>query len=123
MRRDVGLVYSETMFTIGRGARIPDVAFVSAATLKAHPQEDGAIAFAPDLAIEVISESEPAEDAEQKVREYLTAGVQEVWQMYPKSRFIRVRTSAGYRDLYPSDVISTPVLPGFTAAVADLFPA
>jgi len=122
-RPEVGVVFSETMFSVGEGARIPDVAFVSKARMDAHPEDDGPISFAPNLAIEVVSDSEPAEDAELKVREYLAAGVEEVWQMYPKGRFVRVRTSDGYRDLYPSDAISTPVLPGFNTPVGDLFPA
>jgi hypothetical protein len=66
----------------GGGARILYVAFVSHGKLALLPDEDIAIPFAPDLAIEIISNSEIAARAEKKVREYLASGVQEVWQVY-----------------------------------------
>ena len=121
--RGVGRVYSETMFSVGDAARIPEVAFVSKAKLDAHPEQDGPIPFPPDLAIEVISESETADYAEEKAAEYLAGGVQEVWQMYPKRRLIRVRTSASTHDLQQNDTVSSALLPGFNVKVADVFPA
>lgn len=116
---EAGMVFSETQFAILRGARIPDVAFVSAPRL----QLPGAPTWiAPDLAIEIISDSETAEASESRLQEYLAAGVQEVWQMYPKLALIRVHTPAGSTALHANDVITSPLLPGLTATVRDLFP-
>ena len=113
-RHPIGSASSESQFTMaGGGARIPDVAFVSRSKLAPLLDEDIAIPFAPDLAIEIISNSEIAARAEKKVREYLASGVQEVWQVYPADRFVRVRTADGIRDLGEDQFLETPVLPGF----------
>lgn len=121
-RRRIGRVFSETQFTmVGGGARIPDVAFVSQRKLDSLPDQDMAIPFAPDLAIEIISNSEIAARAEKKVQEYLASGVQEVWQVYPKDRRVRVRTLEDSRDFAADELLETPVLPGFQVKVQALF--
>lgn len=115
----VGAIYSESQFAILRGARIPDIAFVSSE----RDRLPGApTSIAPDLAVEIISDSETATATEQKLREYLAAGVQEVWQMHPELLLIRVHTPAGSRAYQAGDVIASPLLPGFSATVRDLFP-
>ena len=83
--------------------------------------EDIAIPFAPDLAIEIISNSEIAARAEKKVREYLASGVQEVWHVYPPDRFVRVRAADRIRDLGKDQFLKTPVLPGFQVEVQAFF--
>ena len=119
---ELGEVYSESMFPLGpETARIPDVAFVGREKAVLIPDADVVIPVAPDLAAEVISESESAADAEKKVREYLAAGVTEVWQIYPAERLVRVRTAGGIRDLADDETLETPVLPGFRVAVKTLF--
>jgi Uma2 family endonuclease len=118
----IGRAFPESQFTMaGGGARIPDVAFVSHSKLALLPDEDIAIPFAPDLAIEIISNSEISARAEKKVREYLASGVQEVWQVHPADRFVRVRAADGIRDLAEDQWLETPVLPGFQAKVQSLF--
>jgi Uma2 family endonuclease len=119
---EFGEVYAESMFPLGpETARIPDVAFVSHDKAGLIPDADVVIPVAPDLAVEVISESESAEDAETKVRQYLAAGVQEVWQVYPRERVVRVRTVEAIRDLVEDQVLETPVLPGFRIEVKTIF--
>ena len=121
-RYSSGAVFSESQFTLNEGtARIPDVAFVGNVKLKSLPDADVPIPFAPDLAIEVISASEPAADAETKVVEYLAAGVEEVWQVYPNERRVRVRRADGIWDLESTETLRTPVLPGFEVGVGSLF--
>ena len=118
----IGRAFSESMFTMaGGGARIPDVAFVSQSKLALLPYADIAIPFAPDLAVEIISNSEIAARAEKKVQEYLASGVQEVWQVYPIARFVRVRTAQGSRDVAEGELLETPVLPGFQVQVQAFF--
>jgi Uma2 family endonuclease len=118
----IGRAFSESQFTMaGGGARIPDIAFVSQSKLALLPNEDIAIPLAPDLAIGIISNSEMAARAEKKVQEYLASGVQEVWQVYPTDRFVRVRTAEGLRDLAEDQLLETPVPPGFQAKVQAFF--
>jgi Uma2 family endonuclease len=118
----IGSVFAESQFTLNANtARIPDVAFVGSAKLALLPDADAPIPFAPDLAVEVISESESAADAEAKVQEYLASGVAEVWQVYPREQRVRIRRTEGILDLASNQVIDSPVLPGFQAPVSDLF--
>ena len=79
--------------------------------------------FAPDIAIEVLSSSEGVMEVRGKVREYLNAGSVEVWLLDHANREVQVHTQAGIRVLQATDVLETPLLPGFRVAVADLFMA
>ena len=117
-----GEVYAESLFKLSSDtARMPDAAFVGAAKAALLSDGEGLIPVVPDIAVEVISESENAADAETKVREYLAAGVSEVWQFYARERFVRVRTSSGSRDLSGDDRLETPMMPGFSAPVSSFF--
>lgn len=117
-----GAVFAETQFTmINGGARIPDIAFIKAGKMASLPRPDVAAPCAPDLAIEVISESETASYSEKKATEYLDSDVSELWRFYPALRKVRVRTAAGIRDLTGDDVLQSPLLPGFRIAVSKIF--
>lgn len=118
----LGWILSESMFTLGEDrARIPDVAFVRMEKWNNLPQENAPIPFAPDLAIEIVSESENAAEAETKVGDYLAAGVTEVWQMYPRERRIRIRREGEIRDVEGDQMVITSVLPGFSLAASEFF--
>jgi Uma2 family endonuclease len=124
---DIRSVFAESQFTLNGGtvnedtARIPDVAFVSSAKVAMLPDADVPIPFAPDLAVEVISESETAADAETKVIEYLSAGVAEVWQVYPRERRVRIRRTGIIVDLASGEILESPALPAFRVPVQNLF--
>ena len=119
--RDV-YVFSETMFSLGPNtARIPDVSIVLDLKAKQLPTDDVAIPFAPDLAAEIVSPFESASDAEKKVSEYLAAGVQEVWQVFPAQRLIRVHHSGSIRDFTENEKITSSLLSGFTEPVEQFF--
>jgi Uma2 family endonuclease len=118
----VGRIFAESMFPLADDtARIPDVSFVNADKIKSVRITKGTIPFAPDLAVEIISESEPAGDAELKVRQYLAAGVTEVWQVYAELALVRVRTRESLRDLEGEQIIESAVLPGFRCPVKQFF--
>lgn len=118
--RSVGRVFAETQFTILRGARIPDVALVLTGRLE---EIDAPTSIAPDLAIEIISESEKAGEAELKLQEYLAGGVREVWQMYPELKLVRVHTPEGCSIYKGEETLTSRLLPAFSVKVCDLFPA
>lgn len=120
--RDLGRVYVETCFALSDDtARVPDVAFVSHAKRRLKVVGDSPTELIPDLVIEVISPSERVLAAEEKVDDYLTNGVPEVWQLFPRTQRLRVRTRTSLRDLSADDFIETPVLPGFRVQVAEFF--
>ena len=101
--------------------RKPDVSFVAFDRLAGLP--DGYLRLAPDLAAEVVSSAETYCEIEDKVDEYLAAGVRLVWVVNPPNRSIRVHRPDGtVTDLRQADDLTGEnVLPGFRCGVADLF--
>ena len=104
-------------------SRMPDVSFVS--TDRLQPDIFGALYDgAPDLAVEILSESNTASEIAQKIREYLNAGGKAVWVIDIHARTLTVHT-AGAPPLVLTDadaVDGGDYLPGFTCAVADMLP-
>lgn len=120
------LYAAETGFILKRNpdtVRAPDVAFVTAERAAKQQQETGFFDGAPDLAVEVISPSETMDDIEGKLFDYLDAGSQMVWLVYPRTQTITVyRSLTDIRIFTVADVIDCePLLPGFSVAVEELF--
>jgi Uma2 family endonuclease len=86
--------------------------------------KDGYTTIPPDLAVEVVSPNDGASEVAEKVQEYLRAGVNLVWLIYPETRqalVIRGDRSATW--LQEGDELSgEDVVPGFRCRVGDLFP-
>lgn len=103
--------------------RIPDVSFVSWTRLPKGAIPEGFIACAPDLAIEIVSPGDRAEEVYAKVHEYLDAGTRLVWVVWPRHHSITVYTPDHMaRELREGDELDgNDVLPGFRALVAELF--
>jgi Uma2 family endonuclease len=106
--------------------RRPDVAYVSNARWPsdcAMPLKENAWDVVPNLAVEVLSTYDLAEDSLHKVSEYFQAGVQLVWVVYPESRRIYVYESATrIHVLTTNDTLDGgTVLPGFQLRVESLF--
>ena len=121
-----GVVFVEAGFVLGRDPDVllfPDVALVRADRLPPGGPWDRYPDIAPDLAIEIVSPSNTAQKVEDKVAEYLAAGVPLVWVLHPKRRTVTVRTPDGPRRV-PSErdeLDGGDVLPGFRLPVARLF--
>jgi len=77
-----------------------------------------------DLAVEVVSPTDRAEDVMEKVLEYFQAGVELVWIIYPRLQLVYVYESLiKVRGLTAADTLDGGnVLPGFRTPVAALFP-
>jgi Uma2 family endonuclease len=102
--------------------RYPDVSFVRRGRLPAVLPE-GAFDIAPDLAVEVISPNDLAEGIEERLMDFLRAGVPLVWVIYPTSRCARVlRAGGAARQLTGEDELQgEDVLPGFVCRLGALF--
>ncbi len=125
-RRGAGWAEVEVGYRVRSGpdtVRGPDVSFILATRGYEDGQDTGFVPGAPDIAIEVVSPSNTAAEVERKVREYLTAGAQRVWAVYPSSRSVAVHRADGTTSTYSgSDVITDEeLLPGFFLPLAEIF--
>jgi Uma2 family endonuclease len=119
----VGLTLIDTGFLLdAETLRAPDVAFFGAGRASGLDLT-ARLAVAPDLAVEIISPSETAANIAHKVGQYLRAGVQLVWVVYPRDSSVHVFESSGTgRILAAGDLLEAPaILPGFSAPVSELF--
>lgn len=103
--------------------RFPDGSFIARGRLPDERTPLGHIRIPPDLAVEVVSPNDGAEEVERKRREYLRAGVRLVWVVFPENRTVHVSRQAGQpAELNPDDELTgEDVLPGFACRVAELF--
>ena len=78
----------------------------------------------PDLVVEVVSPNDLAYEIDEKVQEYLDAGVQLVWVVNPALRTVRIyRADGTISGLHESDELSGEnIVPGFHCPIANLFP-
>lgn len=117
------LFNAQTDFLIpGVGKRQPDVAFVTLERLPENVRD--AVPLAPDLAVEVISKTDDFYQVDDKVDEYLRAGVRLVWIVRPIRKIIEVYhpgdrkpTTLGIDD----ELDGEAVIPGFKLPVKALF--
>lgn len=84
----------------------------------------GAIKGAPELAVEIISPSESAEDVDEKVELYLAAGSKTVWVVWPNTRHVLIHYANGeVRKAGLGGFLDAPeVLPGAKIPVDSIFP-
>ena len=76
--------------------------------------------YPPDIAVEVLSQSEHILETTRKVLEYLDAGSQEVWLLDQANGEVQVRTNIGIRLHKMSDTLDSALLPAFKVAISDL---
>jgi Uma2 family endonuclease len=123
--QDLGIVSTElgcVLSTETTTVRFPDVAFVSKARLP-QPDLTQYIPIAPDLAIEIVSPNDTANEVAAKVMEYLQAGTVLVWVIYTDLQTVYVHQSNN--DVRIVDINGTldggDVMPGFKLALRELF--
>jgi len=107
-------------FNLGKGrVRQPDCAYNSKQRMPKLPKE---FDIAPNIAVEVVSTHE---DVLRKVKEYLEAGTQLVWVIYPDEQSVEIfrPDEPRWQTLNLDDTLTGErVLPDFTLAVRDIFP-
>ena len=77
----------------------------------------------PDVAVEVVSPSDTAAEVAGKVAEYLAAGSQRVWVVYPSVRRVVIhRADCSVLSYSGDDLISDEeLLPGFSLPLSEIF--
>jgi len=104
--------------------RIPDVAFASWDRFPDRKVPKEPIpSLAPDLVIEVLSETNTGPEMERKRGEYFRSGVRLVWEVDPVERVIAVYTPDGRSETVDASqtLSGADVLPGFTLPLDELF--
>ncbi len=124
--RRLGIVTGEGgMMRLAPGlVRIPDVAFVSLDHLPGRQIPRTPIpSLAPDLAVEVLSESNTRKEMGRKLHDYFNAGTRLVWYVDPVDHTVTVYTAPDRQTLLREDQVldGGDVLPGFTLPLRDLF--
>jgi len=125
--RQLGIVYGDGVgYALNDDpatVRIPDASFIARERVPASGFPRRYWPFAPDLAVEVVSPSNRATDVHEKAREYLQAGGQLVWIIWPETRTATVYVQGGESyNLTEADALDGgTVLPGFAAPLAALF--
>jgi Uma2 family endonuclease len=103
--------------------RGPDVGVVRLDRKPRGKGVEGWLEGAPELAVEVTSDSQSTTELAQKALEYLSAGGKMVWVLEPESQRVMVFTPPDHvRVLGKEDILdASDALPGFRCQVAELF--
>ena len=124
----LGKAVVEMLFRIDREKdlrRRPDVAFVSHSRWPFNRRIPMVTPWemVPDIAIDVISESNSAYEVQKKIHEYFAAGVRQVWVVYPDQAEVYVYSSPTQIDVFTNgqEPDGGDLLPGFRLPVAVLF--
>ncbi len=126
LERKLGVVLGEGgMLRLFPGrVRLPDVCFISKDRNPIDEMQRHSIAeLVPDLAVEVISESNTRQEMTEKLSDYFQSGTRLVWYVYPSRREVDVYRSPDDRETLTRDQTITggDVLPGFELDLKDLF--
>ncbi len=124
---NLGTVYAaETGFKLASNpdtVRAPDVAFIRRDRVEEVGNVEGYWPGAPDLVVEVVSPSDTYSEVEEKVLEWLEAGVRMVIVANPRKRVVTVyRSLTEITVLTEADTLDgADVVPGWKMAVRDMF--
>jgi Uma2 family endonuclease len=114
---ETGFILAADPYTV----RAPDIGFVAKARLSG-PIPQKYFPLAPDLAVEVISPSDTAQDIRERVLDFLKAGTRLVWVVYPESKTVDVYRPDGVQVVeIDGELDGGDVLPGFQLPLRDVF--
>jgi Uma2 family endonuclease len=104
--------------------RRADVSFIRLDRLTSEgATAEGHMPIAPDLAVEVVSRNDLYYEVDDKVEEWLSAGVQLVWVVSPRKRTVTVHRANGTSSIFHEndELTGEQVVPGFRCQVRELF--
>ena len=102
----------------------PDILFIARERLDIIGDKN--IQGAPDLVIEIISESSAYRDMVQKKKLYVRFGIKEYWIVIPEEGSIEIfilknDTYQSYKNYTREDILESPSLKGLTIALKEIF--
>ena len=109
-------------FGTGQTVRKPDASFIRLGRLKNEEPPEGDLRIPPDLAAEAVSPNDTVYELDEKIEEYLGAGVRLVWVINPKTRVAIVHRADGTVAKVREDqeLSGEDVVPGFRCRLGDL---
>jgi Uma2 family endonuclease len=114
-----GLIIRKSPLT----SRVPDVAVFELATLV---EQDGYINSAPQLLVEVLSPSNSRREREEKLGDYASIGVPEVWVVSPEARTVEVLYLEGAflrtSQIVASGALIPKLFPQVSVEIAKIWP-
>jgi Uma2 family endonuclease len=114
-----GLIIRKSPLT----SRVPDLAVFE---LSSIVEKDGYIHSAPQLVVEVLSPANTRREREEKLGDYSSIGVPEVWVVSPEARTVEVLCLRdGYlriAQILSQGILAPENLPGVRVPVADIWP-
>jgi Uma2 family endonuclease len=124
-KQGTGRVIPEAGYLLSRDPltiRQPDISVISRERVHAS-DPDSYFEGAPELAVEVVSPSDSAEDLDIKTKQYLQNGAQQVWILYPRTQTVHVFSRGSATIILDQDqtLEGGVLLPGFSVSVASLF--
>ena len=103
--------------------RFADGSFIRRGTLPEDRPPQGHCRFTPDVVIEAVSPNDTASELEDKIAQWLGAGVRLVWMLYPETQRVQVHRADGtVTKLQAAEqLVGEDVVPGFQCQVAEVF--
>ncbi len=103
--------------------REPDIAFISAERMPLDVRVRGYSEVVPELVVEIVSPSDSRDSVHDKAYMWLFHGVTLVWVVDPETRTLSVYQNGSPRVILTEEdtLDGSPVLPGFSMPVAEVF--
>ncbi len=103
--------------------RKPDISFIARGRLPNDRPPRGHITIPPDLEVEVVSPNDLAEEIDERVADYLAAGVKLLWIIFPSTRSVWAlrRDGTAARLTETQELSGEDVVAGFTCPLRTLF--
>ncbi|MHB1426693.1 MAG: Uma2 family endonuclease [Gemmataceae bacterium] len=100
-----------------------DVVYISAEVANRNPDDTTIIDGVPVLAVEILSPNNTVEEIDEKIDQYLEAGVLLVWIADTRDRTVTIYRPGQEPEFVNArqELSGEPHLPGFRVRVADLF--
>ncbi len=118
-----GIYGADATFVIGRRDRLPDVSFVSASRIPPEGEPETKWHLAPDLAVEIISPNDIYSEIEDKIYDYFSAGVKQVWVISSEHKTLTIFHSPTQTTILTKDDVLTceELFPNFRLSLKEVF--
>jgi Uma2 family endonuclease len=117
----IGDAAAEQEYDFLGNAHAPDVSFEGPEKMGLIDNFKRVQRYVPDIAIEIVSPNDTFSSLVRKKERYRRAGTLEVWLISPDTYEVYIYSALGDRILHSGDTLTSPLLPGFSLVLEDLF--